>query len=228
LDTAPVLLEDDTARIADELVPVLDRPLTFTIPAQRMVNPVDVVLEPFYQIHDARYMMYWMALTPTQYRSYLDSIATGDRAMLALQRRTIDAVAPGEQQPEIDHAMQSSNSATGMYLDKFWRDASNEGYFSYNLATNGETDLRLIVRYWGNEWGNRMFDISVDDDKLLAENNTGRWYQSTFQDVEYAIPDSMVKGKDHIRVKFQALPGNTAGAVYYVRLARSKNSEKGP
>jgi hypothetical protein len=41
--------------------------------------------------------------------------------------------------------------------------------------------------------------------------------------VEYSIPDSMVKGKNHVRVKFQALPQNTAGAVYYVRLARKKN-----
>jgi hypothetical protein len=30
----------------------------------------------------------------------------------------------------------------------------------------------------------------------------------------------MVEGKDHIRIRFQALPGNTAGAVYYIRLTR--------
>jgi hypothetical protein len=40
--------------------------------------------------------------------------------------------------------------------------------------------------------------------------------------IEYAIPDSMIKGKDHVRVKFQALPGNTAGGVYYIRLVRKK------
>jgi len=34
----------------------------------------------------------------------------------------------------------------------------------------------------------------------------------------------MVKGKDKIRVKFQALQGNTAGAVYYIRLARKKDN----
>ncbi len=36
----------------------------------------------------------------------------------------------------------------------------------------------------------------------------------------YDIPDSMVKDKTHIRVKFQALPGNSAGAVYYIRLVK--------
>lgn len=48
-----------------------------------------------------------------------------------------------------------------------------------------------------------------------------------FQDVEYTIPNSMVKGKDHIRLKFQALPGNTAGAVYDIRLVRPKIAKDG-
>ena len=77
-----------------------------------------------------------------------------------------------------------------------------------------------MVRYWGAEWGSRKFDIYIDDEKLVTEDNTGRWNQSQFQDIAYAIPDSMMKGKDHIRVKFQALPGNTAGPVYYIRLTR--------
>jgi hypothetical protein len=42
-----------------------------------------------------------------------------------------------------------------------------------------------------------------------------------FKNVFYPIPDSMVQGKTHVRVKFQALPGSTAGAVYNVRLLRS-------
>ena len=78
----------------------------------------------------------------------------------------------------------------------------------------------MIVRYWGAEWGNRKFDIYIDDEKLVTEDNTRKWNQSKFQNVEYAIPDSMLKGKENIRVKFQAVKGNTAGAVYYIRLVR--------
>jgi hypothetical protein len=88
------------------------------------------------------------------------------------------------------------------------------------MATNGETRLALMVRYWGAEWGNRKFDIYIDDEKLISENNTGRWNQSRFFDIAYPIPDAMLTGKDHIRVKFQPLPQNTAGAVYYIRLVR--------
>jgi DUF1680 family protein len=221
LDKAPILVEDDQTRIT-QLIPVKDKPLIFTFPSVKMINSSNLVLEPFYKIHDARYMIYWMALSTKQYQSYLDSIALVEKKKLALQKRTLDFVAPGEQQPEVDHAMQKENSTTGNHLNEFWRDAKGGGYFSYNLTTGGETGLSLMVRYWGSEWGSRKFDIYIDDQKLITEDNTGRWNQSNFIDTEYPIPDAMTKGKKNVRVKFQTLPQNTAGSVYYVRLLRKE------
>src|ERR1043166_9474113 len=139
-------------------------------------------------------MMYWMALTNKEYHAYLDSIESLEKEKLALEKRAIDRVAPGEQQPEADHAMQSDHSRAGSSRDQFWREAGNGGFLSYNLSTNHETHLSLLVRYWGAEWGNRKFDIYVNDEKLLSENNTGRWNQSKYFDIEYNIPDSMVNG----------------------------------
>ena len=223
IDKAPIIIEDNVASLTNKLKPLAGKPLTFTTTGIKLVNPVDVVFEPFFNIHDARYMMYWMALSNNQYRSYLDSLAIIEKEKLALQQRTIDFVAPGEQQPEADHAMQRQNSNTGNNVDEFWRDARNEGYFSYNLNTNKETGLSLSVRYWGNERGNRKFDIYIDDVKLATEDISGKWNQQKFQNIEYPIPDSLVKGKENIRVKFQAIAGNTAGAVYDIRLVRKKN-----
>jgi DUF1680 family protein len=222
IDKAPIIIADSQSEIIDKLKPVDGQPLTFTAPNLIMINPIDVVLEPFFKIHNARYMIYWMDLTNTQYHSYLDSVATVEQEKLELESRTIDFVEPGEQQPEKDHAMLTYNSNTGVLLDRFWRDARNGGYFSYNLKTNDETNLSLIVRYFGYEWGSRIFDIYIDDQKLISENNTGRWYQSKFQDVVYKIPNSMIEGKDHINLKFQAMPGSTAGAVYNIRLAKQE------
>ncbi|HUC80799.1 MAG TPA: beta-L-arabinofuranosidase domain-containing protein [Flavisolibacter sp.] len=222
LDKAPIIVEDDLAALANKLKPVAGKPLTFAVSQFELVNPVPLVFEPFYAIHDARYMMYWMALSKGQYRSYLDSLASLEAQKQEVQKRTIDFVAPGEQQPEVDHQMQVKNSNTGNHLDEFWRDATNEGFFSYRMATNNETDLSLVVRYWGAEWGSRKFAIYIDDEKLITEDNTGRWNLSKFQEVEYKMPEAFVKGKESVRVKFQALPGSTAGAVYYLRLVRGK------
>jgi len=220
VDKAPILIEDDIQSIGNMLIPVKDKPLNFTLKV-KMANPAELTLEPFYKIHDARYMMYWLALSNSGYKAYTDSLANIEKEKLALEERTIDQVAIGEQQPETDHAMQLEKSNKGNNLNEFFREARDGGYFSYDLATKSETGLCLMVRYWGAEWGNRKFDISVDDEKLVSEDNTGKWNQSMFKDMVYPIPDSMVKGKDHVRVKFQSLPASTAGAVYYVRLLRN-------
>jgi DUF1680 family protein len=222
VDQAPIIVEDDLFKITNGLVLVKGKPLTYTFPDLKMINPANVVLEPFYRIHDARYMIYWMALTNTQHKSYIDSIAVVEKEKLMLQKRTIDFVAPGEQQPEADHDVQKSNSRTGNQLNEFWRDAGPDGYFSYTLATNGETGLSLMVRYWGAEWGSRKFEIYIDGKKLVTEDNTGRWNQSRFFDLIYIIPDDMIAGKEKISVKFQPLPQNTAGAIYYIRLLGKK------
>ena len=80
-----------------------------------------VNLEPFYKIHDSRYMMYWLALTNSGYKSYVDSLATVEKEELDLEKRTVDYVGTGEQQPESDHYMESSKSNTGNSQDEFWR-----------------------------------------------------------------------------------------------------------
>lgn len=221
VDKAPILIDDDIQNIARKLEPIKDKPLHFKLNV-KMVNPVELTFEPFFQIHDSRYMMYWLALSNLGYKAYVDSIANLEKEKIALQKRTIDYVMPGEQQPETDHAMLQEKSNTGNNLNEFFREARDGGYFSYDLATNSEINLNLFVRYWGAEWGNRKFEIYIDDQKLVTEDNTNRWNQSLFQNIVYNIPESMLKGKKNIRVKFQSVPGNIAGAVYVVRLVRNK------
>jgi DUF1680 family protein len=220
---APIIVEDDLSSIADSLVAVEGKPLTFTTSGLNIENPIDsLMLEPFYEVHDSRYMMYWLALTPVQYQELLDSLAAGGDDELALEARTIDQIQPGQQQPESDHYMETSNSYSGTHMDEFWRDARNGGYFSYLLNTNNELNLSLMVRYWGNEGGYRTFDILIDDEKLVTENITGKWNVSEFRNVEYPIPNSMVEGKDNIRVKFQAPASGYAGGAFYIRLLRQE------
>lgn len=221
LDKAPILIEDDRSKLVDKLVPVAGKPLTFTFSGLNIANnPSTLELEPFFKIHDSRYMMYWMNLSNVQYKAALDSMAKAEARKLALESRTIDFVQPGQQQPEVDHAMQVSNSHAGNYMDEFWRDATDGGFFSYKMSTNKLKNLSLMVRYWGNESGNRTFEIWIDDIKLTTENIVGKWNVSSFKDVEYAIPSALLKGKSSIRVKFQAPAKGFAGSAFYVRLVK--------
>jgi Uncharacterized protein conserved in bacteria len=224
---APILVDDHRATLADKLVPVEGKPFTFKFAG--VDNPLfgadTLELQPFFKIHDARYMMYWMNPTKAGYQAVVDSLAAIEAAKLLLQSRTVDFVQPGQQQPESDHAILSSNSYTGTHMNESWRDARDGGYFSYALNTKNETNLSLMVRYWGNEGGNRSFDILVDDVKLVTENIVGKWGVNDFRNVEYTIPNSMVQGKSKIRVKFQAPAGAVAGGVFYVRLLRNSTSD---
>jgi hypothetical protein len=116
--------------------------------------------------------------------------------------------------------MQNEKSRTGNNQDQMFREAFDGGYFSYNMATNNQTNLSLIVRYWGAEWGRHKFEIYIDDKKLATEDNTGKWNLSQFKEVTYPIPDDMVAAKSRITIKFVAEDKSSAGPVYYIRLVR--------
>lgn len=217
IDKAPVLIDDNLTQIANRITPVKGEPLHYSLNV-KMLNANSIQLEPFYKIHDARYMMYWLSLTNAGYQAYTDSLANVEKEKLAMDKRTLDFIATGEQQPETDHNMQKENSNTGNTNNALFREARNGGYFSYELATHAVTSAVLMVRYWGAEWGSRKFDIYIDNEKLLTEDNTGRWNQSQFKDITYNIPEAMLKNKSSIRIKFQVAPGGAAGAVYSIRL----------
>lgn len=221
VDKAPIIIEDNIAAIPGKVVPVAGRPMTFAFANEKIINSETLVLEPFYRIHDARYMAYWMRLTPAQYVNYLDSVAKIEKEKLKLDQRTLDFVAPGEQQPEVDHALRQENSRTGSNADEFWRDANNGGYFSYNMSTQGLTDLSLNVRYQFATIAGKKFEIYVDDQKLKVIDHTDDTKKSGFYHEEYLIPAAMLKGKQQVRIKFLSVSGRDTAPVYRVRLVKN-------
>lgn len=221
VNEAPIIIENNAGVIASSLKPVKSQPLHFSAASLKSTQSEKIFFEPFFGIHDARYMIYWMNLSSNGYRSYLDSLSKEEAKTIALQKRTVDFVAPGEQQPEADHFMDRKNSNSGNTLDHFWRDARENGYFTYTLSTNNETDLSLGIRYLGAERGNRKLEIYIDDEKLVSEDNTNKWPEQRFVDVEYKIPEAMVKGKKSVKVRFQAVAGSIAGPVFYLRMLRN-------
>ena len=177
-----------------------------------------LVLEPFSRIHDCRYMMYWLCMTADGYAAYTKRTQEEEKRLMALDARTLDAVSVGEQQPEVDHKMVKENSETGLLKGKKWRDARNGGYFKYTLSTNGKQPSSLMATYWGNEQGNRNFEIVVDGTVVATENIVGKWNKEEFVDVEYKLPEALVKGKNQIEVMFRSKDNNVAGGIFMLRL----------
>ena len=220
INEAPILVNNNLDDIANQLHPVAGKPLHFTL-STKMENAIRSEIQPFFEIHDARYMMYWLALSEESYKGYLDNLAKAEQERQALEARTIDKVQPGEQQPEADHFMETDRSQVGNTNDVFYRDASNGHYFSYLMQTGGQTDLSLRLKYWGvGEWKSHEFDIFVDDVLVKEVNNTGKYRISEFKYETYPVPEELLKGKKQVRVKFVAKPRKQIGEIYEVRLVK--------
>lgn len=222
VDKAPILIEDDISAIPEKIVPVKGHPMTFSFVNEKIINPEKLVLEPFYRIHDSRYMAYWMTLTPLQYVNYMDSLTGIETDRMNLEKRTVDFVGPGEQQPEVDHALLQENSRSGSTSDEFWRDAYDGGYFSYNMSTQGLSDLLLNVRYESATMEGKKFEIYIDENRLKVVDSAHGASKPGFYHEEYRIRADMLKGKQQVRIRFLALPGKATAPVYRIRLVKDK------
>jgi DUF1680 family protein len=215
LEAAPVLVSDSTA-FTGRFRPVRGRPLTFTAPGLvQGPQTGTTTLVPFFRVHDARYVVYWPYSTPGDLESRRAKAAEDEAERLALDARTIDQVAPGEQQPESDHFFKADGADAGINKGKHWRHAS--GWFSYDLTDKQGEAKTLRLTYSTLDAG-RRFDILVNG-KLLAEVTLDADSQQELYSRDYAIAaGSAVDGK--LVVRFVARDGSIAGGLYGLRLLR--------
>ena len=85
IDQAPILINNDIESIANQLQPIDGKPLHFTI-STKMVHEIRNELMPFFELHDARYMMYWLALSEDSYKRIRYSLASSSLRATTLWR----------------------------------------------------------------------------------------------------------------------------------------------
>jgi DUF1680 family protein len=217
LGSAP-LLASAGMNFIDRFQPVPGRPLTFAAPG--LVRGKDVgitTFTPFFRVHDARYVVYWPHSAPGEVAARQARAAEDEAARLALDKLTIDQVAPGEQQPESDHAFKGEGADAGINKGRHWRHATS--WFSYDLSDKKGEARALRLTYARADAG-RRFDILVNG-QLLAEVRLEAAAPEPFYTRDYDIPAELaaaVGGK--LTVKFVAVSGSVAGGLYGVRLLR--------
>src|SRR5262245_21879696 len=179
-----------------------------------LAQPHDVTLEPLYRINDQRYTVYWNVYSPTEWTRHNTDLAATDARRKEFERRTIDSVIVDRADNEKAHALQSENASDGYFEGRRTREARG-GWFSYQVKVDANRPVTLVCAYRGSEGRRRVFDILVDGEKIATE--TLEYHPTEQLDKEYAIPESLTRGKDHVTVRFQAQPDTTAGAVIDVR-----------
>ena len=232
---APLLI-GDRADVLSRIEKVDDN-LHFTIDASRegveSYNWEQLQLQPFYQIHHARYMCYWYSQTAENYEK--SDMAQNEAANEALAARTLDFVAPGEQQSEAGHEYNySSDSSTGDYNTEHYRDARQNGYIQYTLYNEQLVSERLSVMYRFNlaDHG-RMATLSIDGENVASitiPSSAKGSDANGFFNVEYPIPDHLVTDasgnvKNKFVVRLTASPTTLCPGIYYVRLLKDYEEE---
>jgi len=223
LTDAPLLIGER----ADVLSKITEKDLstlTFTIDASRddasTYTWTTLTLKPFYSIHHARYMCYWYQATAEEYAN--SDMAKTEAENEALQQRTLDFVAPGEQQSEAGHEVAYSNgSTTGDYGGEHCRDAQAGGYVQYTLynPTLVKDSLAILCRFTHADAG-RKATIYVDDVAIAEVTITSG---TGFYNIEYPLPDSVAvnadgTAKEQFVVKIVASSSTLMPGLYYLRL----------
>jgi DUF1680 family protein len=214
LESAPTFVSD-SRQFVDRFKPVKGRPLTFTAPGlvQGGAGGATVFI-PFFRLHDARYMVYWPVSTPAGLQASRRAAGEQEAARLLLAARTVDQVAPGEQQPEVDHGFKGEGADAGINSGRHWRDAT--GWFSYELNDpKGEGAVLRLTLARGD--AGRRFDVLVDGQVAQSLTLAGD-APAAFYDIDISMP--AVPGTRLITLR--AAPGSKAGGLYGMRLLRAE------
>ena len=186
-----------------------------------------LTLQPFYQIHHDRYMCYWYQQTPENFAK--SDMAQSEAAIEALKNRTIDFVAPGEQQSEAGHEYNySSDSGKGSHNGESYRDAKAGGYVQFSLFNKDAVSdsLAIMCRFTTDDRG-RTATLTLDGTKLADITIPGRVRNSEngFYNIEFPIPadlmkDSKGKIKTSFKVRLSATGTTPNPGLYYLRLVK--------
>lgn len=218
LEAAPTFVADSTDFVK-RFKPVPGKPLTFTAPAGLVQGALGTSAEfiPFFRLHDARYVVYWPQSTPADYARERADTAAHEAERLALDARTIDQVAPGEQQPEVEHGFQGEGAETGFDKGRRWRRASQ--WFSYRLRDpKHEAKLLRLTFFAGADAAQRV-DIVVNGQRL-TQLELGKDAAQAFTTRDVELPPALVGSAATFDVKFVAQAGSTTGRLVGLRLMR--------
>jgi DUF1680 family protein len=117
-------------------------------------------LEPFFEVHDSRYQMYFQNYTKEQYKEKHDLLKQQEIEALAIESKTVDKINCGEQQSEVDHRYKGEKSDSGYDDTKSWR--STRSYISYQLINKNKSGKFLDISSI-NEFKTENITILVND-----------------------------------------------------------------
>ena len=197
--------------------PMEDSPLSFKM--NKVGEPFDAALKPFFNTVDQHYTVYWDYFTPAEWTEKKKEYEAEKAAQKEIERRTIDHFRVGEMQPERDHGLEATErSYVSDALGINGREARRDHHFSFTMKVDPASNNELLCVYIGDD-KNRIFDILVDGKPF----QTVKWEGGTankFYNRVYPLPSDLIKGKSSIRIQILANAGTTTARIFGVRTLR--------
>ena len=197
-----------------------------------------VKLQPYYSLYKTTYAVYWN-LAEVDSEAYQQQIlSTKDEERdNAFNTDLLDAFDNQEQNEKGSHNLNKANSAAGSYEDQSYREAELDGWISYDMMVNRQSEKNYLgIRLYAGDAGRNGFDVWIDPTPLDSEKDqsSGRLSENArkftvsynaqtdgFYWVNTEIPAELVakaqSGK--VRVKFVANDSTrtVVGGIYGVR-----------
>jgi uncharacterized protein len=219
IEEAPMIIKKE-ASLSAKVKQMPNKPLRFS--ASEIIYPVkyrNLELKPFFEVHDARYMMYWQVTSPENLEKVIEAARIKEKESLALEASTIDKVAVGEQQPEVEHNFKGARTELGNTNGQAWRTA--QGWFSYDLKNENKAGKFLKLTYDGRG-GKRKFDVLIND-VLVKTIELDASTQNKVLVADIEIPAEIINSakEDRVTVKFAASENSSTGRIFFLRLVKS-------
>ncbi len=215
----PVLVASSPEDAVAGLRPTEIRPLEFF--SRDVVRPADLVFIPLYRVYEEQYAVYLPLIAPSEWTSRESALRAEAATRRTLDAATLDQVAPGHQQPEVDHAFAHDGSEIEDFSGRKGRLARDGGWFSYELRAGSALEpLALVLTCWGGVWHERVFDLFVDGQPLGAQSLLAN-RPGDFFDRVVLIPHEFTWRKSKFTLRVASRPGDAAGAIFGVRLVRA-------
>ncbi len=186
-------------------------------------DSTDIDLVPFSSILMDRYVIYFpheTDQTNSQKKEVRTDFSPSAEQEAHFAGKETDRVLIANEESEQAHRMECYRSGTGMDFGQLWRDASEGGFFMYEMKCRPDVPLAVVVRFRQDDGGARMFDLQIDGKTIHTFNHNQAMLEveKPLYYEEIPIPEELTKGKQTITVKFNAHNHNMAGGIFDLRL----------
>lgn len=190
--------------ILQHLTPVAGKPMQFKLTGLTLPNFEGMILQPFYQLYECRYQIYFPLFSQQEWAQQQEEIAAQEKAKMELEAKTVDKIFCGEQQSESDHFFSGNGSWNGAEEGVHWR--QSRGAFSYRMKIDEAKTLRL-KGFAARE----RFTVAIDETSL------GTFHLDRQGQTEIQLPANL---SGTVIVSIAAEQGRQTPRISEIRLCR--------